>query len=165
MTAGLALMDKIGFGTNSSVTSNARVLPLIFSGDINASLGVVSNRSSMWQWAIQRTCETRACSLGYATNRRKNDSTRSSGRAAYEYSGSPMSLRLLLIRQPPSQDFHAAPQAVPFLSQFLDLFLIHAADQLGSEEKTFALALNRLLPVGANFQRLQMPLVQFLFCR
>src|SRR5262245_15848304 len=36
-------------------------------------------------------------------------------------------------------------------AEFLDLFLIHAADQLGSEEKTFALALNRLLPVCNSF--------------
>ena len=42
-------IDMTGSGTNSAVTSSARLLPDSFSADMKASRGVVSNLSNMWQ--------------------------------------------------------------------------------------------------------------------
>jgi len=62
--AGETFTVAIGFGTRSSVTSRARVLPLAGSADKNASLGVDSHDSIMCVWTIHSAWARWACSLG-----------------------------------------------------------------------------------------------------
>ena len=60
----MVLTDITGLGTSDSVTSKARVLPLLGSGERNAMRGVESHRSISQAWPIHRTCATSSCALG-----------------------------------------------------------------------------------------------------